>query len=325
MPLWLTEDDVGRFLTMDACIDAVEGALRHLATGTAVNRPRTRATVPGATLHALPAASAPLGRMAAKVYATTRGGARFVVLLFDAATSDLLAVIDADRLGQMRTGAATGLATRCLALPDATVLGIIGSGWQARSQVQAIARVRRLEEVRAFGRDRGRLIDFCGEIAKTTGVPVRPAATAEQAVRGAGIVVTATSAAAPILEGAWLAPGTHVNAVGSNRADRREIDAAAVARADLIVCDSVEQARLEAGDLLPAGAMPDGTAPLDRAVELGAVLSGTHPGRTDARAITLFKSLGLGLEDLAAASLVYDRAVEAGAGRPLPAGPVPTP
>jgi len=325
MPLWLTEEDVARFLTMEACIDAVEGALTSLATGSAANRPRARAIVPGATLHALPAASASLGRMAAKVYATTRGGARFVVLLFDNTSSELLAVIEADRLGQMRTGAATGVATRLLALPDAAVLGIIGTGWQARAQVQAIARVRRLQEVRAFGRDRGRLIDFCGEIARTTGVPVRSAATAEAAVRGSAIVVTATNAATPVLEGAWLSPGTHLNVVGSNRADRREVDDAAVARADLIVCDSLEQARLEAGDLLLAGAAPDGTDALDGAVELGALLAGTHPGRVDPRSITLFKSLGLGLEDLAAASLVYDRAVEAGAGRPLPAHTAPAP
>jgi ornithine cyclodeaminase/alanine dehydrogenase-like protein (mu-crystallin family) len=320
MPLWIDEEEVGRLLTIDACIDAVEAAFRSLAAGHAANRPRARATVPGATLHVLPAASAALGRMAAKVYATTRGGARFVVLLFDAKTSGLLAAIEADRLGQMRTGAATGVATRRLALPEASILGIIGTGWQARSQVQAIARVRRLEEVRAYGRDRGRLIDFCGEVARTTGLAVRSAPSAEAATRGASIVVTATSASAPVLEGAWLSPGSHVNAVGSNRADRREIDAAAVARAGLIVCDSVEQALLEAGDLLLAGAGPDGTAPLERAVDLAAVLSGAHPGRADARQVTLFKSLGLGIEDLAAASFVYDRAVATGAGQPFPPG-----
>ena len=318
MPLWISEDDVARLLPMEACIEAVEAAFRHLADGRADNRPRARAIVPGAALHALPAASAPLGRMAAKVYATTRAGARFVVLLFDSATGDLLAVIEADRLGQVRTGAATAVATRLLARPDAVVLGIIGTGWQARSQVQAIARVRSLREVRAYGRDRGRLIDFCAEVARTTGVAVRSAPSAEKAVRDAGIVVTATSAATPVLEGIWLSPGTHVNAVGSNRADRREIDAEAVTRADLVVCDSVEQARLEAGDLLLAGAGPDAVTPLDRAVELSAVVARTHPGRTDPRSITLFKSLGLGLEDLAAASLVYDRAVEAGAGLPVP-------
>ena len=311
MPLYLTEEDVGRFLTMEACIEAVEAAFRHWAEGRAANRPRSRAAIPGAMLHALPAASEPLGRLACKVYTTTKSGNRFVVLLFDATSSALLAVIEADRLGQMRTGAATGVATRRLARPEASVLGVLGAGWQAMSQVSAIASVRRLSEVRVFARDRGRLIDFCGAVAKI-GVAVRAAASAEAAVRGADIVVTATSAAQPALLGAWLSPGTHVNAVGSNRADRREIDSEAVARATIVVCDSLEQARLEAGDLILAG------APFDRAVELSAVLAGSAPGRRDARDITLFKSLGLGIEDLAAASVVYDRARRAGAGREVP-------
>jgi ornithine cyclodeaminase/alanine dehydrogenase-like protein (mu-crystallin family) len=330
VPLYLTEDDVARLLTMDACIEAVEAALRHLGEGRAANRPRARAVIPGAILHALPAGSAPLGRMAAKVYATTRGGARFIVVLFDAGTAEVLAIVEADRLGQMRTGAASGVATRRLARPDAAVLGIIGTGWQARSQVEAIAHVRHLREVRAWGRDRARLVDFCNRVAKDTGAPVEPASGAETAVRGADIVVTATNAAHPVLEGAWLEAGAHLNAVGSNRADRREIDEAAVTRADLIVCDSVEQARLEAGDLLlaapqgaaaprpGAAAQTGAAAPIDRAVELAAIVAGRHPGRAGAREITLFKSLGLGIEDLAAASVVYDRALDAGAGRRVP-------
>ena len=324
MPLYLTEEDVGRFLTMEACIEAVEAAFRHWAEGRAANRPRSRAAIPGAMLHALPAASEPLGRLACKVYTTTKDGNRFVVLLFDAASSALLAVIEADRLGQMRTGAATGVATRRLARPEASVLGVLGAGWQAASQVSAIASVRRLSEVRVFARDRGRLIDFCGAVAKL-GVAVRAAASAEAAVRGADIVVTATSSATPVLSGAWLAPGAHVNAVGSNRADRRELDGDAVARAGLIVCDSIDQARAEAGDLLLAEKAPGTPGAIERAVELAAVVSGKHPGRPDARAVTLFKSLGLGLEDLAAASLVFDRARAAGAGSPIPAGARPAP
>jgi ornithine cyclodeaminase/alanine dehydrogenase-like protein (mu-crystallin family) len=319
MPLYLGEDDVARLLTMEACIEAVEASFRHWAEGRAANRPRSRATIAGAMLHALPAASEPLGRLAAKVYVTTKGGNRFVVLLFDAVSSELLAIIEADRLGQIRTGAASGVATRRLARPEAAILGVLGSGWQAESQVRAIAAVRRLEEVRVFARDRGRLIDFCGAVAKI-GVAVRAAASAEAAVRGADIVVTATSAATPVLAGAWIAPGTHVNAVGSNRPDRRELDGDAVARAGLIVCDSIDQARLEAGDLLLAETVPGMPGPIERAVELAAVVAGKHPGRPDARAITLFKSLGLGLEDLAAASLVFDRARAAGAGRLIPAG-----
>jgi ornithine cyclodeaminase/alanine dehydrogenase-like protein (mu-crystallin family) len=318
MALYLTEDHVRDLLPMEVCVGAVEAAFTHWGEGRATNRPRSRVAMGGSMLHLLTAASEPLDRMAAKVYATSPRGARFVVLLFDAASSELLAIVEADRLGQMRTGAASGIATRRLARPDAQILGVLGSGWQARSQVEAIASTRRLREVRAWSRDRGRLIDFCAEVVKLTGVPVRPAVSAEAAVHGADIVVTATSSPEPVLRGAWLSPGTHVNAIGSNRADRREIDADAVQRSDLIVVDSREQARLEAGDLLLATPGPGQPAPLDRAVELVEIVAGRHPGRQGERQITLFKSLGIGLEDLATASAVYDRAIAAGAGRSCP-------
>jgi len=144
---------------------------------------------------------------------------------------------------------------------------------------------------------------------------VTPCSSIEEALEGADVVVTATSSGTPVVRGAWLRPGMHLNAVGSNRAERRELDDESVRRCDLIVVDSIEQARLEAGDLQAPGTGPDGTAGLARAVELKDVLGGAHPGRRDDREVTLFKSLGVGLEDLAAASLVYDRAVEAGAGR----------
>jgi ornithine cyclodeaminase/alanine dehydrogenase-like protein (mu-crystallin family) len=314
MPLYLTEEDVARLLTMDACIVALEEAFRQWAAGAASNRPRARATLRGGMLHVLAAASDHLGRMAAKVYATTRGGARFVVLLFDGGTSELLAIMEADRLGQTRTGAASGVATRHLARRDARTLAVLGTGWQARGQARAIASVRRLEAIRAYGRDGGRLLRFCREAGEEFGIPATPAATAEEAVREADIVVTATNAAEPVLNGSWLSPGAHLNAVGSNRADRREVDSEAVGRAGLIVVDSIEQARLEAGDLLAPDVAP---AALERAVELAAVVAGRHPGRQGEDQITLFKSLGIGLEDLAAASLVYDRARATGAGRAI--------
>ena len=311
MPLYLTEEDVGRLLTMEACVLAVEDALRAWAERRAANHPRARAIVRGGTLQALAAASEALGRMAAKVYATTRAGSRFIVLLFDGRTSDLLAVVEADRLGQMRTGAASGVATRCLARRDARILGIIGTGWQARGQARGVAAVRRLEAIRAYGRDRERLAAFCREVEQTCGVTTIAAASPQEAVTGADIVVTATAAARPILQAPWIGAGTHINAVGSNRADRQELESDVVRAAGLVVVDSVEQARLEAGDLI---AIP-GT--LERAIELSSVVAGRHPGRKDEGAITLFKSLGIGLEDLAAASLVYDLAVAAGAGRPI--------
>lgn len=314
MALYLAEEDVERLLTMDACVEAVEAAFRQWAEGRADSRPRTRATVRGAVLHALAAGSEVWGRLAAKAYVTTRHGARFVALLFDARGPELLAVIEADRMGQVRTGAASGVATRRLARQDARSLAVIGTGWQARGQAKAVATVRPLRTVRAFGRDPGRLREFCGWTEAACGVEAVACRSAEEAAAGADIVVTATSSGRPVLEGAWLRPGAHVNAVGSNRPDRRELDEAAVRGAGLIVVDSIEQARLEAGDLLAA------PPAIDRAVELKDVVGGAHPGRRGDSEITLFKSLGIGLEDLAAASLVYDRAVEAGAGRPLPAG-----
>jgi ornithine cyclodeaminase/alanine dehydrogenase-like protein (mu-crystallin family) len=240
-----------------------------------------------------------------------------VVLLFDGRTSDLLAIIEADRLGQTRTGAATGVATRRLARGEARSLAVIGTGWQARSQAQAVATVRRLQAIRAFGRDRDRLLEFCRETEAACGVAVTPCSSVEEALEGAEVVVTATSSGTPVVRGAWLRPGMHLNAVGSNRAERRELDDESIRRADLIVVDSIEQARLEAGDLLSPGTGPAGTPALARAVELKDVLGGAHPGRRDDREVTLFKSLGIGLEDLAAASIVYDRAVQTGAGRLL--------
>ena len=319
MALYLTEDEVGRLLPMDACVEAVEAAFRQWGEGRADNRPRARAAVSGAMLHVLAAGSDVWGRLAAKVYATSRAGARFVVLLFDASGADLLAVIEADRLGQTRTGAASAVASRWLAREEARTLAILGTGWQARSQAKAVSIVRPLEAIRAFGRDRGRLVEFCRETETACGVTTLPCASAEEAVRGADIVVTATSSARPVLEGAWLRPGVHLNAVGGNRIERRELDDATVAGADRIVVDSLEQARLEAGDLLAPGR----GEPLERAVELKDVVTGARPGRRDDTEITLFKSLGIGLEDLAAASLVYARALAAGAGRPMPPAGTP--
>ncbi|MFQ5877289.1 MAG: ornithine cyclodeaminase family protein [Acidobacteriota bacterium] len=329
MALYLSEDDVARLLKMEDCIASVEEAFRQWAAGSASNRPRSRTRVRGGTLHVLPAASEVWGRMAVKAYASTRAGTRFVVLLFDLRTSDLLAVLEADRLGQIRTGAASGLATRLMARPDARTAAVIGSGRQARGQARGIAAVRRLDEIRAYGRDRDRLLAFCSEVRSACGVPVRPAASAEEAVRGADIVATATSSPDPVLRGEWLEPGTHVNAVGSNTARRREIDTETVRRADRIVVDDVEQARLEAGDLMPPGEGPAAagerqgparSVALERAVPLADLVSGKAPARRSDREITLFESLGLGLEDLAAATTVFDGAVAAGAGRPLPAG-----
>ncbi len=214
---------------------------------------RQRLHVPGkGVLNHMAAADLTTGYMGLKIYSISRGGARFLVTLFSAESGELVALIEADYLGQMRTGAASGVATRFMARQDARVAAIIGTGLQARTQLEAIAAVRKLESIRAFGRDPGRRETFAREMTPALGVPVTPVSSAEEAVRGAQIVTTCTTSKVPVLEGRWIEPGMHINAVGVNQAQKRELDAEAVLRCDVIAADSREQSKIEAGDLIQA-------------------------------------------------------------------------
>ena len=316
MALVLTEREVGEILTMDAAIRAVEQAFRALGTGQAENQPRRRVRVPKGILHNMSAALPEAGALGLKAYASVGGKTRFLVALWDSETGALNALIEGDRLGQIRTGAASGVATRYLARQDASVGAVIGTGWQARSQLLAICAVRTLREVRAFGRDPERRRAFCDEMSRASGVEVRPAESAEEAVRGAEVVVTMTTSRQPVLLGRWLEPGMHVNAAGSNWPNRQELDVEAVGRADLIVADQVEGARIEAGDLVAA--VEAGAITWEQVGELGKVVAGEGPGRTDERQITLFESQGLAVQDMAVAAHVYDEARKRGLGRELP-------
>lgn len=326
MALVLREDDVRAVLTMPEVVDVLDAAFRRHATGDAANRPRSRIVLPEArgVLHVL-SAYVPgqpghpemegAGLVGLKTYTASSTGVRFLVLLSSAADGRLLAIVEADWLGQMRTGAASGLATRYLAREDARIVGLLGTGGQARTQVQAMCAVRPIERFLVFGRDADRLRAFCDEMSKQTGVAMEPVAHAEAAVQPADIVVTATTAREPIVFGAWLRPGTHVNAMGSNWHNRREVDGETVERSDTVAVDALDQARIEAGDLIiPADA---GLFSFDRAVELGAIVAGNTPGRSAANQITLFKSLGIGLEDVATAGLVYELAQARGLGQHL--------
>ena len=193
---------------------------------------------------------------------------------------------------------------------------MIGTGYQARTQLEAVAAVRRLERVRAFGRDSERRAQFCREMSARIGVEVEPVDSGENAVRGADIVITATSAMKIVLEGAWLSPGVHVNAIGANWAQKRELDDAAVNRADLIAVDSIEQAKMEAGDLILA--FGNDASRWNAVRELGGIVAGKIPGRTSANQITLFKSNGIATWDLAVAVRVYELAVARGMGQSIP-------
>lgn len=193
------------------------------------------------------------------------------------------------------------------------MVGVIGTGGQARTQILAMVAARRIERVLVYGRDERRRDDFCAGLTESAGVPVEPVTTAQAAIEPADIVVTATTARQPVLEGAWLKSGTHVNAMGSNWDNRRELDDTAIQRAAVVAVDALDQAQTEAGDLLiPAQA---GHFDWSGAVELGAVVAGTSPGRHDSSEITLFKSLGIGMEDVATAGLVYQLAIQRGLGQ----------
>jgi ornithine cyclodeaminase/alanine dehydrogenase-like protein (mu-crystallin family) len=250
-----------------------------------------------------------------KIYTVVRDALRFVVLLFDAESGNLLALLEADHLGRRRTGAASGVATKYLASKDACRLGMIGAGTQACTQLPAVAQVRRLEAVRVFSRDATRLKQFCLEMSRQLHLEVEPAESAEAAARFGDIVVTATTSSQPVLKGEWLRPGTHVNAVGANMTTRREIDEAALARASLIAVDSLEQAREEAGDLIQGlASIPGGW---DGVRELHEIICESQSGRTSNEQITLFKSSGIALWDVAAAGYVYQQARQKGRGKEL--------
>ncbi len=317
MTLLLKEADVRALLTMPMALEAVEESLRQQGNGELSLHPRRRLKLPdNALLHYMAAGDPVHGFISMKIYISVRGAVRFMVPLFRSATGEMAALIEADALGQIRTGAATGVATKYLANADARIAGIIGTGYQARTQLEAVAAVRSLERVRAFGRDPERRAQFCREMSARIGIEVEPVESGEKAVRGADIVVTATSAMKIVLEGPWLSPGVHVNAIGANWAQKRELDDVAVTRADAIVVDSIEQAKMEAGDLILSFAN-DATR-WDAVRELGAIVAGKIPGRTGPNQITLFKSNGIATWDLAVAVRVFKLAVARGVGQSIP-------
>ncbi len=289
--LYLSEEDVRELLPMQDAIGLMRNAFEALAAGKAMNQPRRRLVLDtGAVLHSM--AGSYLNYFGTKFYSThPRHGPHFFFVLYDAQTAQPLAWMQANHLGQIRTGAASGYATDLLANPEADTLAVIGSGFQARTQVEAIRAVRPIMTVRVWSRDPEKRRRFAGDCL------AEAAASAEEAVRGAQIVVTATNAANPVLQDEWIAPGTMVNAMGANAAGRRELPAELVRRAALVAVDSLEQARIEAGDLI----LPNQWA---NVVELQNVHRHFDPTE-----VTIFKSLGICVEDVAAGAYVYERAL----------------
>jgi alanine dehydrogenase len=317
MSLLLTEADVKAILTMPLAMELVEESFRRLADGTAVSRPRQRLRLAEKGLmHYMAASDSAGGYLGLKIYTVSPSGARFLVPLFSGHSGELLALIEANYLGQMRTGAASGVATRVLARADARVAAMIGTGLQARTQLEAVALARKLEVVRAYGKNAERREIFARDMTARIGVPVTPVPTAEEAVRGADILITCTTSTTPVVDGHWLERGVHINAAGVNFANKREIDSETVRRADVIAADSVEQSKIEAGDLILA--FGDELQRWNSVRELSDIISGKVAGRTSPEQITLFKSNGIAIEDIVVGGRVYELARERGMGREVP-------
>src|SRR5262245_61614417 len=240
--LLLTEDDVRQLLTMDEALEAVEQGLRKLALDEAFNVPRSRVQTDHAMLHVLSAAAKSFGVMGYKAYATSRKGSNFLVGLHDGKTGALLALIQADYLGQVRTGAASGVATKYMARPDASTVGIYGSGKQARTQLLAVCKVRKVSRIHVYSPNEERRRRFADEMSRACETEVLPVSHPELAAREMDIVITATTSREPVLQSSWLGQGTHVNAVGSNFLGKVELDPEIVRRSKVIAVDSRDQA-----------------------------------------------------------------------------------
>jgi ornithine cyclodeaminase/alanine dehydrogenase len=308
--LYLTEEDVTALLTLEDALEAVEGSFRRLAAGRVENRPRDRLRLEGGLLAVMAAADLELGYAGLKTYtAFGYDDIRFVVLLFETDRADLAAIVEANRLGQLRTGAASGVAARYLARPGARTLGVIGCGWQAETQVAAIrAAVPTIERVVAYCRTAERLRSFCERVGAEAG-------ESHRGVAGEDVVVTATSSKDPVLRGEWLRDGALVCAIGANDAGSRELDNVVLERASFVCCDSREQSRIESGDLIEPVAQ--GVLDWLEVHELQEVVAGETPGRSSDEDVVLFKSNGIAAWDLAIGAVALSRARERGVGREL--------
>jgi alanine dehydrogenase len=309
MPLYITEAEVADLLSPAEAVEAVEGCFRRMAAGSVENRPRYRLGLEEGALAVMAAADLELGYAGAKVYAGFSSGARFVVLLFRADSPELVAVIEADKLGQLRTGAASGVAAKHLARSGARSLGLIGCGWQAEAQLAAIrASLPDLEQVVAYCRNEKSLRAFCKKHGAEPGESHRDAGSCD-------VVVTVTTSKDPVLRGEWLQPGALVCAVGANDGRRRELDNVVLERAAFVCCDSRENAKLESADL--SEPVESGVLDWLEVHELQEVVAGEVAGRQSDEDVVVFKSNGLAAWDVAAAAAVVERARKRGAGREL--------
>ncbi len=310
-PLWITDADVERLLSVEEAVPVVEAALKQQAVGAATNMPRGHTIAgPGVMLAHMSAALHEQGVFGFKVYSIVDGAYRFFVLLYGVESGDMLAVFEANQLGRRRTGAASGVSAKYMAREDSDEVGILGSGFQAGAQLEAICSMRPITRARVYSPNAEHRNDFARRMTGTLGIEVRAADSPQEIVESADILVTITNSRTPVFSGEWLRPGTHICAVGGANEYVTELDDATIQRADIIAVDSIAQAKVECGELL----MPTSRGLLlwEQVNELWQVVGGAKAGRRSDEDITLFKSLGMAMWDIAAAKVVYERYVAGG-------------
>lgn len=316
MVLLIKESDVRQLLTMEMALEAVDTAFKGMADGSAINLPRQRVSYEKGTLHYMASAVRSERALGAKLYPTFGGPTQFLIPLWDSETGRMLALIEGDWLGRLRTGAASGIGAKYMARQDSRTMGLFGTGNQARTQLLAVCAVRPIERVNVYSRSAEKRAAFVAEMQPRAQAELVAVDDARQAVEGMDIVTTMTSTSQPVFDGAWLSAGTHINAAGANHIRRREIDGETVRRAARIAADSVAQAKLESGDL--AKAVEEGILRWEEVIEFSDIAGGKVPGRVAEDEITLFESLGISTWDVATAAKVYALAKERGVGVEIP-------
>ena len=315
MALFLNEHDVDELLTVADCLEPLEGAIQAQGKKLATNCPRQIVTTPNAMMSVLPAAVPGLGSLGFKTYTVSPDGVRFWLMLFKE-DGELHCLMEAEHIGLIRTGAASGIATKYMSRADSKVVGILGTGYQAPTQLEAVCAVRPIEKVYAYSRTREKLLEFCKGMSRRLGIPVEPADSCEQVIRRSDVLCTVTSSPEPVVDGNWLPEGMHLNLVGAMKRTSREVDTLTLQRAGILAVDDWKQSHEESGEFIKAAA--EGALDWNRVREISDIVASETPVRTSPQTISLFKSHGIGLWDIAAASVVYERAKKLGRGVELP-------
>lgn len=312
MALFLKDEDVAQCVTMDAMLEAIESMQRQYGDGQAHNMTRRKIIADSGMLSVMGGGLFHQGLLGVKTYTVVKGAYSFQVSLYDANTGELLLYTQANRLGQLRTGATTGVAVKHLANPGDATVGIIGTGGQAPTQLEALSKVRGIKKIKAYSRTQERREEFARRMTDTMGVEVSAVASNEDAVRDCDIVLCIAATMDPVVEGAWLKDGSTLIGAGPTTWRAREVDEAVITRAGKLIVDSTEQAAIEAGDL--CSAVDKGIIQWSKVHELRHVVSGAVTGRDSKDQVVYAKIMGTGVADVAAAKLAYDSAKAAGLG-----------